>query len=169
MARRKVAFVSHRRELVPGAIELAVVAAVDAVADGLAELDRNRAAQFDRQVRNAPARIELVRSDDRLCRTHVDARAAGSAMAACRGVRRQRQVRIQFAEKKPRSGIFVDQVRVFADPAEPGFLGNRFLEYGRAIDKSTVSEAPHGSFDSRGQALKPPAQDLVVVASQCIA
>src|SRR3546814_3116799 len=50
----------RRRELVPRADREAIVTAVDAVADILPEFGRNRAFEFDRQVRNAAPRIELV-------------------------------------------------------------------------------------------------------------
>ncbi len=49
------------RELVPRADREAVVAAVDAVADRGAKLDRDRPRVLDRQVRDAAARVELVR------------------------------------------------------------------------------------------------------------
>src|SRR3954471_17710680 len=68
------------RESVPRADELAIVAAVDAVADQRAQLFRNRAFVLDREVGDAAARVELVGTDDRLRRTDVDAALAGPAM-----------------------------------------------------------------------------------------
>src|SRR4028119_645743 len=61
------------RVLVPGADELAVVAADDAVADGPAEFERDRSLVLDRQVRDAAPCVEAVRRDDGLRRADVDA------------------------------------------------------------------------------------------------
>ncbi len=47
MARREIRLGREARESVPGADELAVVAAVNAIAEERAQLYRDRAAQFD--------------------------------------------------------------------------------------------------------------------------
>ncbi len=73
------------RELVPGADQLAVVAAVDPVAHQRPQLHRNRPAMLDGQVRDAPPRIEPLRRHDRLRRAHVDAGAAAAAVRGARG------------------------------------------------------------------------------------
>ncbi len=80
--RREIRFGRDLRELVPRTDELAIVTAEHAVADQRAKLNRNRAAQFNRQIRDAAPRIELVRRDDRLRRTDLDAPRAGAAMRA---------------------------------------------------------------------------------------
>ena len=53
---------AHARELVPRTGKLAVVAAVDAVADQRPQLGRDRAGVLDRQVADAAPRVEPVRS-----------------------------------------------------------------------------------------------------------
>src|SRR6185295_18738007 len=53
IADTEVRLVRKLRVFVPGTRELAVVAAVDAVADQRAKLDRDRALQLDGEVRNA--------------------------------------------------------------------------------------------------------------------
>src|SRR5213075_953260 len=68
------------RKSVPRADDLAIVAAVDAVADEWAQLFRNRALVLDGEVGDATARIERVGAGDCLCRTDVDAAAAGAAV-----------------------------------------------------------------------------------------
>ena len=80
VARLEIRLDGFLRELVPRAHELAIVAAVDAVADQRAQFDGNAAAQFDGQIGDAAPRIELVRRDDRLRRTDVDAARAGAAV-----------------------------------------------------------------------------------------
>ncbi len=80
MARREIGFCGWFGKLVPGAEQLAIVATVDAVADGLAKLRRNCALQLDRQVGNAATRVELVGRDDRLGRADVDTGPAAAAM-----------------------------------------------------------------------------------------
>ena len=63
--RREVVFARRDRIPVPRARELAIVATVDAIADQRAQVFRNAAFELDRQVRNAPPRVELVGRDDR--------------------------------------------------------------------------------------------------------
>src|SRR6185295_18480580 len=69
----EVRLVARLGKAVPGAGELAIVAAVDPVADERAQLDRNGSLVLDRQVRDATPRVELVRPEDRLRRADVDA------------------------------------------------------------------------------------------------
>jgi hypothetical protein len=86
--RRAVESVSHGeigfsrglRETVPGAHELAVVAAVDAVADQRPERLRDAAFVLDREVGDAAARIELVGADDGAGGTRVETAPARTAM-----------------------------------------------------------------------------------------
>src|SRR5260370_42090129 len=54
------------RVLVPWAHDLAIVAAVDAVAHERPQLLGNRAGVLDGEIRDAAARVELVGTDDRL-------------------------------------------------------------------------------------------------------
>src|SRR3954465_8459657 len=73
-------------EAVPRTDELAVVAAVDAVADEGAQLFRDCALVLDREVRDAAARVELVGAADGLRRAYVDAAAAGPAAVFLRRI-----------------------------------------------------------------------------------
>ena len=61
---RKVLLGGGTRKLVPRADQLAVVAAVDAIADRAAKLQRNRTGEFDGEVGNAAPCIQPVRRDD---------------------------------------------------------------------------------------------------------
>src|SRR5439155_17477965 len=120
-------------ELVPRADELAVVAAVDAVADRGAELDRYRAAMRDRKVRDAAPRIELVGRDDRPRRADVDAGAAGAAVVADRRRLGQAQVDEDLAEEEHRAGVAIEGERVLAAPADAAARGELDLEHRRRI------------------------------------
>src|SRR6185503_4847749 len=90
VARLEVLLAGRLREAIPRAHQLAVVAAVDPVADERAQLLRDRALVLDRQVGDAAPRVELVRPADRLRRADVDAALAGAAVVLFRRVRRQR-------------------------------------------------------------------------------
>src|SRR5437764_11091370 len=70
---RKILFPGNPREPVPWADRLAIVAAVDPVADERTQLLGNRALVHDGRVRDAAARVELVRSADGLGGAYVDA------------------------------------------------------------------------------------------------
>src|SRR5690606_18410572 len=81
----EVGLVVAARELVPGAGELAVVAAEDAVAHQRPQRLVDRALVLDGQVADAAARVEQVGRHDRAGRAHLD---AARAAAAVRGGRR---------------------------------------------------------------------------------
>jgi hypothetical protein len=66
-------FAPGLREFVPGADREAIVAAIDAVANGLAEFVRDRALVFDGEIGNAASRIELVGRRKRRGRADVEA------------------------------------------------------------------------------------------------
>ena len=71
-------------EFVPGADELTVVAAIDAVADQRPQFQRDRAVVFDGEIRDAAARIQPVWRHDGAGRAGVDAGAAGTAVVGDR-------------------------------------------------------------------------------------
>src|SRR5258708_33515328 len=60
IAHLEIRFGGRLSEAIPRADELAIVAAVDAVADQRTQLLGDRALQLDREVRDAAARVELV-------------------------------------------------------------------------------------------------------------
>src|SRR5687767_10499467 len=74
----EVCLITQSRKSVPRAHDLAVVAAVDAVADERAQLLRDRAAVLDGEVGDAAPRVELVGAADRLRRADVDAALAAA-------------------------------------------------------------------------------------------
>src|SRR5262245_33504976 len=134
MARLKIYFIGGLSEFIPRATELAVVATVNAIADQRPQRFRNAAVHFDRQIRNAAARIHLLRADNGAGGADIDARAASATVFGdLRWIDWQWQIRINFTEKKPRAGAAVDQHRIFADPAETGFLREAAFQYRRAI------------------------------------
>ena len=71
-------------KFIPGAGELAIVAAVNAVADQRAQRLVDGPRVLDRQIRNAAPRIELVRPHDGLRGAQVHAGGALAAMTAHR-------------------------------------------------------------------------------------
>src|SRR4051812_43516831 len=156
------------RESVPWAHELAIVAAVDAIADQRAQLFRNRALVLDREVGDAAARIELVGTDDRLGRTDVDAAVAGAAMLFGRGIDGQRQIGVDLAKEKPGAGA-LERERVLAAPGDAGAYGELDLHHRRRVGKHAIAENAELLFDAVAKALQPRAQHLVIVASTRIA
>ena len=134
-----------------------------------AQLFGNRAAQLDRQIRDAAARVELVRRDDGLRGADVEARPARAAVLGDGRVGRQRQVRVELAEQEPRA-VAVEQIRVLADPAEAGVARERLLEHGRAVDEDAIAELRRRARAiAVGESLQPLAQHLVIVAAERVA
>jgi hypothetical protein len=105
------------REFVPGADELAVVTAVNAIPQQRSDFDRDRALQFDGEITYATSRIEFVGCGDGAGRAGGHAGLAAATVCGYGGVYRQRQIGVDLAQKKPGAGIAGDQVGVFADPA----------------------------------------------------
>ena len=153
------------RELVPRADELAVVAAVDAVADRGAEFDRDRAVRFDRQVRDAAARVERVRRDDRLRRADVDARAAAAAVRADRRRLGQSEIDEDLAEEEHRAAFAVEGERVLAAPADAAPGRELDLQHRRGIGEDAVAERADRLGEPVGELAQALAQHLVVVAA----
>ena len=153
------------RVLVPRARQLAVVAAVDAVAHRGAEFLGNRTVVLDRQVADAAPRIEPVGRDDGLRGAHVDARRAAAAMRVEPLGERQRQVEVDLAQKEHRTRLAVQRERVLAAPAQTAARGQLHLEHRCRVGEHAMPERPHRLRDAIGQRLQPLAQHLVIVAA----
>jgi len=142
------------REAVPRARQLAVVAAVDAVAQQGAQIQRDTALEFDGEIGNAAPRVERVGGDNGLRRADVDTGLAGSAVAGCGRVHRQRQIGVDLAEKKPRSVLAVQEQGVFAAPAEAGLAGECHFQHRRAVGEDAETVFADLRADFLGQALQ---------------
>ena len=156
-------------EPVPGAHELAVVAAEDPVADGGTQLDRDRPRVLDREVGDAPARVELVRSHDRTGRADVDARPAAPAVVRRGAAGGQGEVGVELAEEEPRARPRVDEIGVLPDPAKARVAGEGPLENGGAVDECPVAEGTRVLPDAVREPLQPPPHEAVVVAPERVA
>src|SRR5438105_109846 len=167
--RLEILFAARLREAVPGAHQLAVVAAVHAVADERPQLFRDGALVLDGEVGDAATRIELVRPADRLRRTHVDAALAGSASIDFLFVDREGKIAKDLAQEKPRACLSVKQQRVLAAPADAGFLRELHLEHRRRVGEHAMAESANLGFDALAKLLQPAAQDLVIVPAAGIA
>ena len=116
---------------------LAVVAAVDAVADRLAQRERDRPGRCSTQARHRLASMTPGR-DDRPGRARRRCSAARSAAVGdrCRG--RERRRRDDAAEHEPAAGPGNEEVGVLAEPAEPAAVGDL------AVDDRVVVGERHG-------------------------
>ena len=89
VARGEFCLVAGLRELVPRADREAIVAAIDAVADGFAKFARDRSLVLDGEIGNAAPRIELVGRGKRRGRADVEAGPARAAMIGVGLIARQ--------------------------------------------------------------------------------
>ena len=149
---------SHRRR----ADRLAVVAPVDAIADRCPPSSVHHAGLLD-DPRQAAARIDHARSDDRARRAGVDAPAARSAAV---GHRRRARVGSgrrgdDATEHEPTARARQQDVGVLAEPTDAGSIGDL------AIDDGVVVGEHHGSpavaAQLSGDRAQPFAQRHVVV------
>ena len=169
MSRREIGFRRHLRELVPGTHQLAIVAPENAVAHRRAQFHGDAAAQLDGEIGDAAPGVQLVGADDGAGGAGIDAPAAAAAVRGSRRVDRQRQVGVQLAEEKIRTGALVEQHGVLADPAQPGVARQRLFQHRRGIDVGAIAEIPDHAADPFGQFLQAIAHQLVVVAAQRVA
>ena len=172
VAHREVGLRRSLRVLVPRTDELAIVAAVDAIADQRAQVLGNAA----RRVRSSGTRCSGAR------RARTARRSRRSGRRRCKRVqvpqcartspRRdgQRQVGVDLAEEKQRAGLAREQQRVLAAPAEAGLRRERDFEHRRAVGEHAIAEGRRRLLAMRvGELLQAFAQHLVVVAAERIA
>ena len=150
-------------KLVPGAGQLAVVAAINAVADQRAKRQGDGPGVFDRQVGNTAPRVQPVRCDDGLRGAHGDAGTAAAAVTGGGLCGRQGQVDIDLAEEKHGPGVTAEQQRVFAAPALARAGGQFGLQHRGGVGESAVAHGLHMGGDALAQLLQAAAQHLVVV------
>ena len=134
-ARLELQFPRGSGEFVPRADREAIVAAIDAIADGRAEFFRDMALVLDGEVGDAAPRVEHVGLRERLCRADVEAGPAGAAMIALGRVARQRQRGEDRAKKQPGAEVARDEIGVLALPAKARRLRQRLLHDRRGIDE----------------------------------
>ncbi len=169
VAHRKIRLRARLGIAVPRADKLAVVTAVDAVADQRTQRFGNAALEFDGEVGNAAARIELVGRDDGAGRAGVQTGVAATAVLARRRSHWQRQVGVDLTEKEERAGVPGQQQRVLAAPAQARLGGERHLQHRGAVGKHPIAETAHGGSHALGQALQLAAQDAVIVTAERVA
>src|ERR1700722_14722422 len=101
VARSEFGFAPGLREFVPWADREAIVAAIDAVADGFPKFVRDRAFVFDGEIGNATPRIELVGRWKRRGRADIETGPARAAMIDVGRIARQLRGGEDRAEKQP--------------------------------------------------------------------
>jgi hypothetical protein len=125
------------RELVPWAGREAVVAAVDAIAEQRAQRLVDRSLVLDRQIGDAPARVDPVRRREGVGRAGVEAGAALAAMVGFGIVIRQLGRQQQLAEEQPGAVVARHEVGVLALPTQPAACAAGFSISG-AVSTNTL-------------------------------
>ena len=131
-------------EAVPGASGGAVVAAVDAIADEGPEMDGDGAFEFDGEVGDAEAGIELVRGDDGVGGASGDAAGAFSAAIWEGGIGGERESGEEFGEEEPGTEGGMDEHGGFAVPTDAREGGEVAFEDGAGIDIEALLAAALG-------------------------
>ena len=167
---REVLLGGGTREFVPRTHQLAVVATVDAIADGAAQLERNRAGELDGEIGNAAPRVQAIGGDDGAGGAGRQAGAAEFRNAPCSAHRRA--ARDPGRSRRGRNtspALAIDQIGVLADPAEAGIARQRLLEDRRAVDECAVAKRSDPLGDAVAELLQTVAHELVIVAAQRVA
>ena len=89
------------REFVPGAKQLAIVAAKNTIADGGPKFDWNRAFELYRQIGNAAARIEYIRSNNCRGGANINTGLTAAAVITSGVVAGKWQISVDFPEHEP--------------------------------------------------------------------
>jgi len=113
-------FAGDLSEAIPRAGVEAVVTAVDAVAEGGAEVLGDGAFVLDGEVGNAAFGLHFLRAGDGVGGAGLDASGAFSAVIGRGGVRGEIEGGEEFAEEEPGAKAFVNLNGGFAVPAETG-------------------------------------------------
>ena len=107
------------RKFVPGTDQLAVIAAVYAVADQGAQSFGDAPLMLDRKVRNAAPRIQPIWCDNRMGRANINTLRAASAIVADRCIHSYGHIGIYFAQKEHGASLTRKQQCMLAAPAKP--------------------------------------------------
>ena len=105
-------------EFVPRADREAIVAAIDAVADRRAKLERDHALVLDRQVRDAAPRVEPIGRGERRGRAGVETAPAGAAMVGL-GRRRDRAPGSDRSRRETATSRIARETRLVCLPCQP--------------------------------------------------
>lgn len=127
-------FAGDLGEAVPGTGVEAVIAAVNAVADGAAEFEGDGAFVLDGEIGDAAGGGEFARSGDGLGWAGGDAGGAFATVVAGGGIGLHFQGGEEFGEEEPGAEFTVDLNGRFAIPSEAGGGGEVALEDGAGID-----------------------------------
>ena len=124
--------------VVPRADLLADVATGDPGAEGIGDLLRKLfIAIFDGVIRNTSTCIDDERFCDGVRWTGHHASPAATAKTSRRFIGFKIEGGEQMADHHPRSPLAVDQIAVFPDPAQTGFLRPGFVQQRRGINASS--------------------------------
>ena len=158
------------RELVPRAGSKTIVTTIDAVPDGGAQFDWDAALEFDGQVGNTTTGIEQEGRGDGLRRTRGDAAGAGAATIFLRNIGREFKRGYDFGEEEPVAELAADEIRVLADEAKPGTLGEVAFEEGAGIDVPKAAGVRAAEFvDKAGELPERSGKHVVVIDMPCVA
>ena len=163
LPRLQLGFAGLHGKLVPGAGGKAVIAAIDAVAQGLAKLCRDGPCMFDGQIGDATPGIEPVGLREGICRTGGQAGPAGTAMVPLRLCGSQIQRGEDAGEKEPGSEPPRHQIGVLALPAKAGSLGQRLFHHRRRIDEDLHITAACARDEKARQLLQLALDDIVII------
>ena len=150
-------------ELVPGTDELAIVAAVDAVADQGAQLHRNWPAVLDGEIGDTAPGVQLIGRNDGLGGANIDAAGATAAVrrAGLRGG--QRKIHEDFTQEEHAARFSREDQGVFAAPADAAARRQLCLQNGRGIREHAMAKRADLLGDPISQFLQTASQHLVII------
>ncbi len=152
------------RESVPGTDLEAIVAAINAIPEQWTQVQRDGALEFDREVGDATAGIELEGRRDGGRRARTDTAAAGAAAVSFRRVGGELEGGQNLPEKNPVPELAVDEVGMFADETQARAFSQVAFEQRAGID---VPERP-GALSSQpihefSELFQPLAENVMII------
>ena len=122
-------------EFVPRAHGKAIVTAIDAIAEGFAKLLRDRPLMLDREIGDAPPRIELIGLGKGIGGAGILACPAISAAIRVDRIGRKLQRGINRPQEHPAAVGAADEIGVLALPPDPRRLAQRLFHHRGGVDE----------------------------------
>ena len=161
---RECRLARRRRLAVPGTDVLTNVAAEQPVTNSVPQFRGDGAAMFNREIRNATASIQHVRSNKGVGRTGVEAARAGPTVRrSLRIVVLQLAIDQQRREEEPASRPPVQQQSILPEPAQTGEPCEVSFEQRRGIDYSSRIATRLPLLQKIPQQRKLLSQDVVII------
>ena len=152
------------REFIPGADCQAIITTIDAIAHGLAELLRDRAVMFDREVGDAAPRIQPIGRREGLGGADIKAARARAAMINFCRISAEIERGVNLAQKQPGPMGAGDKIGVLTLPAQTRLLRQGFFHHRCGIHENLHTSISEMRYHPTRQRLQAFLDHIMIIA-----